>query len=93
MLSNSQEFASRHNGPDQQETQAMLKELGFSTLEEMVNHVIPKNIRTQHKFEKVGGGVSEYELLENFKKTLSKNKIFKSFIGAGYHDTCLLYTF
>lgn len=87
MLSNSQEFASRHNGPDQQETQAMLKELGFSTLEEMVNHVIPKNIRTQHKFEKVGGGVSEYELLENFKKTLSKNKIFKSFIGAGYHDT------
>jgi glycine dehydrogenase len=86
-LSSMQEFTARHIGPDQSETQAMLKELGFSNLEEMATHVIPKNIRTQYSFPKLGGGVSEFELLQNLKKTFSKNKIFQSYIGMGYHDT------
>jgi len=86
MFSTHQEFTSRHLGPDEKETQAMLKELGFSNLEEMASHVIPKNIRSSHSFPKLGHGVSEYELLQNLKKTLSQNKILKSYIGMGFHD-------
>ncbi len=87
MLSTAQEFTSRHIGPNEQEIQTMLQELGFSTLEEMVGHVIPKNIRSSHSFEKLGHGQSEYSLLQKFKQTLGKNKILKSLIGMGFHDT------
>ncbi len=87
MQSTSQEFTDRHIGPTDSEIQAMLKELGFASLEEMVGHVIPKNIRSSHTFTKLGHGISEYALLEKFKRTLGKNKIFKSLIGMGYHDT------
>lgn len=80
------EFQSRHIGPNDIEIQDMLKELGFSDLEEMAAKVIPKNIRTANLPE-VGNGVSEYELLNQLKATMSKNKIFRSFIGMGYHDT------
>lgn len=87
MISTNQEFQSRHIGPQHNEQSLMLKELGFSTLEEMAGHVIPKNIRTQHSFPDVGQGISEYDLLQNLKSTLKKNKIFKSYIGMGFHDT------
>lgn len=86
MFETHSEFHSRHIGPNDQEQQEMLKELGFTNLEEMVQHVIPKNIRTQHKFEALGHGVSEYQLLEDLRKTLSQNKVYKSYIGMGFHD-------
>jgi glycine dehydrogenase len=87
MFSSNQEFSARHIGPNDSEILSMLKELGFSELEELANHVIPKAIRSTHRFEKLGPGVSEFQILQNLKKTMAKNKVFKSYIGAGYHDT------
>lgn len=80
------EFRARHIGPNDTEVKAMLKELGFANLEEMANHVIPKNIRTSAKID-IGEGISEYELLARLKKMLSKNKIYRSYLGMGFHDT------
>jgi glycine dehydrogenase len=65
----------------------MLKELGFSSLEEMAAQVVPQKIRTAKNYPVVGDGVSEYELLANLKKTVSKNKVFKSLLGMGFNDT------
>jgi glycine dehydrogenase len=87
MHSTNQEFQKRHIGPRENDVQIMLKELGFSHLDELANHVIPKSIRSSHSFEKLGDGVSEFELLEKLKKNFSQNKVYKSFIGMGYHDT------
>ena len=85
-LSNQTEFTSRHIGPDDNEIGMMLKELGFSTLEELAQHVIPKNIVSATGTAEVGDGVSEYDLLNQLKTMMSKNKIHKSYIGMGYHD-------
>lgn len=81
------EFMGRHIGPRDEDIQVMLKELGFSSLEEMASQVVPQKIRTSKNYPVVGDGVSEYELLANLKKTISKNKVYRSLIGMGFYDT------
>lgn len=87
VLDNNQEFSKRHIGPDEKETAAMLSELGFSNLEEMASKVVPQNIRTKSSYEKLGAGVSEFDLLARLRKMVSTNKVMKSYIGMGFHDT------
>ena len=86
ILNTSSEFSQRHIGPRPQDEKQMLTDLGFSNLEEMASKVIPKNIRSQHQFARLGPGLSEHETLTLLKKMMSRNQIFKSFIGLGYHD-------
>lgn len=81
------EFEKRHNGLRLEDEKSMLKTLGFSSLEEMSQQVIPKNIRTKNNFERLGDGVAENQLLQNLKKTMSKNQVLKTYIGMGFHDT------
>jgi glycine dehydrogenase len=85
-FSTHKEFQSRHIGPRSDEVTLMLKELGFSNLDEMASKVIPKNILSKTPV-KIGEGVSEFQLLNELKEMLKKNKIYKSYIGMGYHDT------
>ncbi len=87
ILDTRHEFQARHIGPRDSEIQAMLKELGFSNLEEMVSKIIPKGIRTQKAFDVVGEGISEHELLQKLKSMVSRNKVNKSLIGLGFYDT------
>ncbi len=86
-LSSKNEFISRHIGPTDSDIHSMLKTLGLNSLEQMAEQVVPAQIRTQYDFPIVGEGVSEYELLAQLKKMVSKNKVFRSYIGMGYHDT------
>ncbi len=86
-LSPINEFIPRHIGPNDTDIQAMLKTLGFSSLNELADKIIPSQIRTQHNFADVGPGISEYGLLNHLKSMVSKNKVYKSYIGMGYHDT------
>ena len=80
------EFQARHIGLRDADIQAMLKELGFSTLDEMASKVIPKNIVSKNQ-PQIGEGISEFDLLKKLKAMVSKNKIFRSYIGIGYNDT------
>lgn len=80
------EFQRRHIGPSEKDKSEMLKALGFANMNEMMSKVVPKTILTKNKMA-VGDGISEYTLLADFKKMMSKNKIFQTLIGMGYHDT------
>ncbi|WP_413944053.1 aminomethyl-transferring glycine dehydrogenase [Bdellovibrio sp. HCB-162] len=86
-LSPRNEFTPRHIGPTDSDIHEMLKTLGFNSLDQMADKVIPQQIRTQHKYEDVGPGISEYGLLNHLKSMVSKNKVYKTYIGMGYHDT------
>lgn len=85
-FSTQSEFQDRHIGPSETEISLMLNELGFATLEEMASKIIPKNIISTRKPD-IGNGISEFELLNRLKKMVSKNQVFRSYIGMGYHDT------
>jgi glycine dehydrogenase len=86
-LSSKNEFTSRHIGPTDSDIHEMLKTIGFNSLEQMAEKVIPSQIRSSHDYTLVGSGVSESDLLDGLKKMVSKNKVYKSYIGLGFHDT------
>lgn len=85
-LSTHLEFKHRHIGPDSAQTKAMLKEIGFASLEEMAKKIIPKSILSDHK-PQIGDGISEYDLTHHLKTMMAKNKVYKSLIGMGYAGT------
>ncbi|GEO07927.1 aminomethyl-transferring glycine dehydrogenase [Segetibacter aerophilus] len=80
------EFQERHIGPSEQETVEMLQTIGVATLDELVEKTVPKDIRLAGALD-VAGPVSEHEYLKELRKTASKNKVFRNYIGQGYYDT------
>ncbi|HYG01615.1 MAG TPA: aminomethyl-transferring glycine dehydrogenase [Chryseosolibacter sp.] len=82
----SEKFESRHIGPDLKQTQEMLKTIGVSSVDELIEQTIPSSIRLK-KALNLPVAQSEFEFLRNFKTLATKNKVFKSFIGTGYYNT------
>ncbi len=80
------EFAGRHIGPNESETEAMLATIGLQSIEELISKTIPDGIRIKKELE-IPAAVSEFEYLNQLKIIAAKNKVFKSYIGQGYYDT------
>jgi glycine dehydrogenase len=79
-------FAYRHIGPNKEARAAMLSELGFANLDELVDATVPKNIRL-HGPLNLPDAKSESEALDELRSLAKKNTVARSFIGAGYSDT------
>src|SRR6476646_5441614 len=60
-LSQTDEFTDRHIGPGATELDEMLTELGFSSLEALIDQAVPPGIRLQRPLQ-LEEGRSEYEL-------------------------------
>src|SRR5437588_1651285 len=79
-------FADRHIGPSPEETAQMLREVGFTNLDALVDATIPKNIRLDRVLE-LPAAKSENDALAELRALASQNRIARNFIGAGYSDT------
>lgn len=79
-------FIDRHIGVSNSELEHIIKAVDFSTLDDLIDHVVPKDIRFNGKMN-IPEGISEYEVLKLIKKIALKNKIYKSYIGMGFHDS------
>lgn len=81
-------FAYRHIGPREEDVKEMLDAIGVDSIDQLVGETIPKDIR-------LGGDLSlndaytEYEFLGRIRDIGRKNKVFKTYIGRGYHPTIL----
>ncbi len=81
------DFANRrHIGPSPIEMSEMVSVVGFSSLDELIDHTLPKSIRQKAPLV-FGKPQSERELLYNMRVTASKNKVLSSLIGQGYYGT------
>src|SRR5437588_2364806 len=80
------DFARRHIGPNEKEAVEMLRSLGFENLDALIDATVPKNIRLDRELN-LPEAKSENEALAELRATSKKNKIAKSFIGAGYSDS------
>ncbi|MEP6681902.1 MAG: aminomethyl-transferring glycine dehydrogenase [Parafilimonas sp.] len=80
------EFTGRHIGPDETETQEMLKMIGEKSVDDLIDKTVPSSIRMKHELD-LPAAMSEYEYLQHIKNISLKNKLFKSYIGQGYYDT------
>src|SRR6266404_2283350 len=79
------DFARRHIGPNENEAAEMLGSLGFENLNARIDATVPKNIRLDRQLN-LPEAKSENEALAELRATSKKNKIAKSFLGAGYSD-------
>jgi glycine dehydrogenase len=78
-------FVGRHIGPNDDEIRAMLTALGFKNLDEFIDATVPKNIRLANPLD-LPAGKSEQEALAELRTMAQRNKVVRSFIGAGYSD-------
>jgi glycine dehydrogenase len=78
-------FARRHIGSSPEEIHAMLAELGFSSLEEITESIVPPAIRLRKPLA-LPPALSEEDALQALAKIASENRVFTSVIGMGYAD-------
>src|SRR5215831_8820684 len=78
-------FARRHIGPNEEEVGAMLRDVGFDSLGALIDATVPKDIRLERELN-LPKPRSETEALAELRGIVKKNKIARSFIGAGYYD-------
>jgi glycine dehydrogenase len=78
-------FARRHIGPSEDEVRDMLREVGFENLDALIDAAVPKNIRLDRQLN-LPEAKSEIEALAELRAIAKKNKIARSFVGAGYSD-------
>ena len=81
----SEKFEARHNAPDASQIADMLKVVKASSVDELIDQTVPANIRLKKALQ-LPTAQSEFEFLRDFKKLMSKNKIYKSYIGTGYYS-------
>jgi glycine dehydrogenase len=79
-------FSSRHIGPNKAEIAQLLAEVGFKELDDLVAAAVPKNIRFSGELA-LPSGASEAEALAELRAMSRKNKVCRSFLGAGYYGT------
>ena len=79
-------FALRHIGPRESDLDHMLKTVGAKSLDQLVYETLPDDIRLKAPLG-LDPAMTEYEYLGHIKRLGQQNKIFKSFIGLGYHGT------
>ncbi|MSU62017.1 MAG: glycine dehydrogenase (aminomethyl-transferring) [Pedosphaera sp.] len=85
LLAHPDQFVSRHIGPNTREIQEMLDVLGLRGIEDLVAVAVPEAIRTNRPLD-LPAARGEHELLKDLRTIASRNKVFRSFIGLGYHD-------
>ncbi|WP_078130457.1 aminomethyl-transferring glycine dehydrogenase [Leptospira alexanderi] len=81
-------FPRRHIGPDSQQIGKMLKKLGLSSLEELVDKAVPAGIRLKKELD-LPKASTEHKILRDLKNIASQNQVFRSYIGAGY-NACII---
>ena len=81
-------FALRHIGPKEAHCTEMLQLVGANSIEELIQETVPDNIRLKTPLN-LETPLSEQEYLEHIHQLASKNKVYKSFIGMGYHPSNL----
>ncbi|KAF7771928.1 glycine dehydrogenase [Pseudoalteromonas citrea] len=85
-LEQKQDFIRRHIGPSPAQVSDMLAALEVSSVEELIGQTVPAAIRLEQGLT-VGDSRTEVETLSYLKSVASQNKVFKSYIGQGYHPT------
>src|SRR3989449_2998995 len=78
-------FARRHIGPNEVETEEMLGAVGYQNLAALIDAAVPKNIRLDRPLN-LPEAKSEMEALAELRIIAKRNKVARSFIGAGYYD-------
>ena len=84
-LEHKDEFVNRHIGPSDKDIGDMLAVVGVDSLDQLIDKAVPAGIRTAEPFDVPA--MTEAEVLAELSRMAANNKVMKSMIGLGYHDT------
>ncbi len=86
-------FVERHIGPRPEDIEQMLETLGYASMDDFIEDVVPADIRLSSPLTLDFGekttcsqGLSESEALDALKQLASQNQVFRSYIGMGYYN-------
>ena len=85
-LTPSAEFVARHIGPQGNDIDTMLAQLGYSSLDEFVDTAVPADIRMSDPLD-LPEGRTEAEILADLRVLANKNVMKTQMIGQGFSDT------
>ncbi len=79
-------FAQRHIGISEENISQMLKTVKAESIDQLIFETLPDDIRLKQPLG-LPKALSENEYLSHLKQLSEKNKIFKTYIGLGYHES------
>ena len=79
-------FAKRHIGIRDTDLPLMLQAIGVENIEQLIYETIPSDIRLTESL-KLPEALSEHEFLSHLHEVAQKNKLYKTYIGLGYHES------
>lgn len=81
-------FKLRHNGPSIKDLDSMLQTIKADSIDQLIYETVPDDILLKKPLN-LEEAMSEQEYAAHIQKLSSKNKVFKTYIGLGYHEACL----
>ena len=78
-------FALRHIGPREEDVPQMLKTIGVDSIDQLIFETLPNDIRLKAPLN-LEPAMTEFEFANHIQQLGNKNKMFRSYIGLGYHQ-------
>ena len=79
-------FIHRHVGTSDDEQAVMLKELGFESLDALIDAAVPGTVRSLDAL-RLPSAATEHEVLDELRLLAASNEVLEPMIGLGYHGT------
>ena len=79
-------FVDRHLGPRGTEIPTMLHQLGYPTLDGLIDAIVPDAIRLKKPLA-LPAALSEPEMLDELRRHAESNQVLKSYLGMGYSNS------
>ena len=81
-------FALRHIGIREEDLNTLFNTVGVENLEQLIFETIPQHIRLKEPL-KLDEPMSEHKFLAHTEALSKKNKVFRTYIGLGYHESLI----
>ncbi|WP_025743998.1 aminomethyl-transferring glycine dehydrogenase [Aquimarina pacifica] len=81
-------FKLRHIGPSEKDLDDMLTTIKAASIDQLIYETIPDDILIKKPLD-LPAAISEQEYAAHMQKLSSQNKVFKTYIGLGYHEACI----
>ena len=77
----------RHVGISETDESVMLQKIGINNVDNLIEQTIPASIRLSETLD-LPDPLSERQYAEHITELGARNKLFTSYIGQGWYDTC-----
>ncbi len=81
-----EDFVRRHVGTSDEEQVAMLKVLGYESLDALIDAAVPASVRSLDALD-LPPAVAEHTVLDELRELAARNRIFEPLMGLGYYGT------